>query len=195
MNRPQHRKQTADEDPQKKKDTDLLISCSMGLTNRVRELVAEGANLFATHSDGQTALHYAAAYGHEDLLEYCLDQGMGTDRPNAIGRTPLFNAVENRRPEMIHLLIKAGANPNYRDKAGKTPLHIAAQFDRSDSARALLTHTATNPFLRDDAGETAMDVARKKNSPSVLSCLMQAISLIHARRIKRGYRNRRRPTP
>lgn len=187
-------KQQQDEDPQKKLDTDLLMSCSMGLTERVRELVDQGADLFTTHTDGKTALHYAALYGHKDLLEYCMEQHMTVDRANAAGQTPLFSAVENNRPDMIHLLIKAGADVNYRDHEGATPLHHAARRGRVESASALADHHA-NPLIADKSGQTALDIAKARNTPGVVHQISKSLSHLHSRRLKRRYRGMKQPRP
>lgn len=44
-----------------------------------------------------------------------------------IGGTPLHLAAEGGRPEIMGVLIEAGANPNNRLLDGATPLYRAAQ--------------------------------------------------------------------
>ena len=49
-------------------------------------------------------------------------------------------------------LIRANADPNYRDRQGNTPLHMAALFQRTDVAKALLL-AGSDLTLKNGAGE------------------------------------------
>lgn len=49
-------------------------------------------------------------------------------------------------------LIEAKADPNYRDRQGNTPLHMAALFQRTDVAKALLL-AGSDLTLKNGAGE------------------------------------------
>ena len=49
-------------------------------------------------------------------------------------------------------LLAAKADPNYRDRQGNTPLHMACLFNRTDVAKALL-HAGSDLTLKNGAGE------------------------------------------
>jgi ankyrin repeat protein len=68
------------------------------------------------------------------------------DEPNATGETPLISAVHRRDIAMVRSLLKAGANPDRADSAGRTArdyakLRTAAiwptRWSRPPSARGL----------------------------------------------------------
>ena len=60
------------------------------------------------------------------------------------GLPPLFLAAAERNAATVHLLLKYGANPNYQDTEGCTPLHLSAsvEFQSWECAVALIEHGA-----------------------------------------------------
>lgn len=51
-------------------------------------------------------------------------------------KTPLHEAAESGRSDVVHILLDANANVNARDNNGDMPLHLVA--DDADSTRALI---------------------------------------------------------
>ena len=58
---------------------------------------------------------------------------------------------------MVRALVKAGAKREARDRAGMTPLHLAAKHDRSRIVEALLIAGA-DASARTKQGELAVDL-------------------------------------
>jgi ankyrin repeat protein len=56
---------------------------------------------------GETPLHYAAAYGDEELIRAMLLAGADRESPNTHGETPLEYADRHRRPRSIRNLLKS----------------------------------------------------------------------------------------
>ena len=52
-------------------------------------LLRRGANVNATHRDGNTALHVAAFFCREDIVKLLLDKGASTKKKNNRGETPI----------------------------------------------------------------------------------------------------------
>jgi ankyrin repeat protein len=50
----------------------------------------------------------------------------------------LSAAVENENPELVEILLQAGADPNLSGSASTTPLHLAAQHESAEIVAALL---------------------------------------------------------
>jgi hypothetical protein len=71
------------------------------------------------------------------------------DESNATGETPLISAVHRRDLAMVRLLLKAGANPDRSDSAGRTARDYAKIEDRSGN---LPTRSTPTPRPRPMAG-------------------------------------------
>jgi ankyrin repeat protein len=55
-------------------------------------------------------------------------QKINNDIRHAMGRTNLHKAAFDGNAERVKELLKKGANPNTKDKKGRTPLHWAASI-------------------------------------------------------------------
>ena len=72
---------------------------------------------------------------------------------------PIEGAAQNNYPEIIHLLVKAGANVNVPgESCEESPLCIAARDGATEAAQALLTHGA---WTTTRYGTSALAVARR----------------------------------
>lgn len=145
---------------------ELVDAARRGLPDRVRDLVAQGADLDVADEHGNTGLHYAAGWG-DSTVNLLVSLGADVFATNANGETPLHRAAAEGRPGTIRILLGEGADINARDRNGRTPLMAAALADNRDAAQQLLDRGA-NPALRDHAGRTARDLAA---SPALASLL------------------------
>ena len=95
----------------------------------VRELLAVGARADALAAlafmPQASAIEAAAAVGDGDILELLLAAGADLEVRDAVGRWPLFSAVELNRSEAVSRLLAAGANPQARTKDGFNLLTVA----------------------------------------------------------------------
>jgi len=94
---------------------------------------------------GRTALHLAInsdtavecvqlLLGHPQIDVNCTDSSM---------RTPLHWAAVCNRPNICHALVNRGANQNYRDVSGRTPMHYASEKGNQETLAVL--HALTQP--------------------------------------------------
>jgi uncharacterized protein len=117
-------------------------------------LLGAGANPALAADGGQTVLHFAALADDSQYLDVLLQHGVDVDTPNPeTGETALASALYADREVQFRKLLAAGANPNHRDHAMNTPLHVAAKVN--DPARALaLLDAGADPKAVNSQGVT-----------------------------------------
>jgi ankyrin repeat protein len=134
--------------------TPLLFAARAGALETVKVLLAHGASVHDTGTDGMSPLVLAIASTHYQLADYLLEQGAD---PNASrqGWTPLHQVIFTRRPNLgqnnpgmvarepldsltfARKLIAKGANPN-------RPL--TKDGNSVNVGRHILTHVGATPF-------------------------------------------------
>ncbi|MDO5464237.1 MAG: ankyrin repeat domain-containing protein, partial [Akkermansia sp.] len=62
--------------------------------------------------------------------------------------------------EFIKLLLASGADVNCANTNGETPLHRAAEWERTECVRLLLTTPGIDVNKSDQSGRTPLNVAR-----------------------------------
>ena len=107
---------------------------------------------------GNTPLHYAAFYGHKDVLELLLAKGADVNAKEDDDKTPLHFAAIKGRKEAVKLLLAKGADVNAKEDTGETPLHYAAIFGYRDVAELLLANKA-DVSAKNRNGETPWKLA------------------------------------
>lgn len=107
-------------------------------------LVDRGADINARDTYQRTALYHHAAYW-QSSAEALLNAGAGIDLADYQNNTPLHNAVAGGKTGTVRLLIRSGAEIDYKNGSGQTPLERgliqcrnAGITDMADIAGALL---------------------------------------------------------
>ena len=144
--------------------TALMSAAYRSRLQVVRELLAQGANLFATgtgYSDGQTALMCAVeGYGDDsvEIVRELLARGANVNAAVTFdGMTPLLQAASSRQLEAVPVLLAHGADVNAARTDGTTALMFSViRRSNEGSIRLLLQHGA-DKSARDALGETAFD--------------------------------------
>mmetsp|Transcript_17946 Transcript_17946/g.56261 ORF Transcript_17946/g.56261 Transcript_17946/m.56261 type:complete len:495 (+) Transcript_17946:122-1606(+) len=136
---------------------------------------------FRRNDGGYTILHVAAVNDSVDLLERALRynefrrrklldaRAVKMSRTEAVASTParvttnhdllqcaLAKASRYGHVRPLEILLRAGATPDVRDAADRTPLHVACEYGFVECVRLLLEFGA-NPALTDARGRTARD--------------------------------------
>jgi len=140
----------------------LPIAARNGRTEVVDHFLRRGCDLEAfVGSERGCLLHEAAESDNPVLMARLLELGLGAERPDERGDTPLHIAAENGCCQAIDVLLHAGANIEARDAAGHTPLHHAVTVPLSDprpTVGLLLARGAEIDAL-DSRGRTPLDEA------------------------------------
>ncbi|XP_051970988.1 ankyrin repeat and SAM domain-containing protein 6-like [Xyrauchen texanus] len=100
------------------------------------------AHVDGTDEEGNTALMFAAAGGHEQLVRFLLRKGASVDRRNHYGWTPLMQASRFGHLNMAHILLENGAEINGRNRMGASVLTMAARGGHSHMIKLLLENGA-----------------------------------------------------
>ncbi|KAG8081007.1 hypothetical protein GUJ93_ZPchr0007g5835 [Zizania palustris] len=115
---------------------------------------------------GQSALHVAANYGSTaavaELLRHCPDAAEMLDRD---GRNALHIAVSSGKVDAFKCLlrhVRPAEVINRGDKAGDTPLHLAAKLSRIKSALMLLKDHRVDPCLLNREGQSARSLVEER---------------------------------
>ncbi|CAK0888322.1 unnamed protein product [Prorocentrum cordatum] len=85
----------------------LCCAAAAGDARVLFRLIADGVHVDAKDYDGRTALHIAAAYGHQDIVQGLLDLGADARHKDNFGNTPLSSAVGHQQEEVAAVLMKA----------------------------------------------------------------------------------------
>jgi ankyrin repeat protein len=105
------------------------VAAQLGWDEAVSKLVAAGADLEATDSQGQTALHLAAQSGAAGAIRILLKAGAKVDPWSNYHATPAMYACSCQSPEPLQLLKDAGADLTLKDGEGQTVLECRRAWE------------------------------------------------------------------
>jgi ankyrin repeat protein len=135
--------------------TPLVHAAYWGQLALVKVLTAKGANIHATSSTGgQTALHYAAREGREELVGFLLDNGARLGAQDAGGCTPLMLASMGGHARVVLLLLEhmGGQGLEAQSTQGLTALEVAMRCGHEEVVAHLLEHGARTDIVRQYRG-------------------------------------------
>ncbi|MDQ5845090.1 MAG: ankyrin repeat domain-containing protein, partial [Acidobacteriota bacterium] len=162
-------------------DRALLVANSF---EKVKLLLASGANPNTTGSDGSTPLMAAADSGDNQIVEALLSAGADVNAQDGNGNTALLlllDAGYGRRerpveqyPVLVRTLLRGkNVNVNLVNKNGETALMRAVRLGNVESVRLLLGAGA-NPNPADKIGDTAYILAYEKGNTEIEKLLTTA---------------------
>lgn len=105
---------------------------------RVKFLLAKGADVNKLNDQGYAPLHTAARSRNSDLVKLLLDHKADPNLPDSDGVTPLVHAVNRNHVPSVEALLAGGADIEKVNQQGYTPLEIAIGDDQLFAARALI---------------------------------------------------------
>lgn len=113
----------------------FLTAATVGNINMLRQLMMSGADGSCVSAFDETALHRAAAGGHEVCVQELIQKTPECiNAVSSLGTTPLSEAAAHGHIECMRLLVEAGADVNIGN-----PLAIAEKNGQIESIRFLLS--------------------------------------------------------
>ncbi len=177
-----------------------LTALMMSVTDidKVRALVASGADVNAVTKRGRSALMLAAASDNSaPIVRLLMASGANPKAVDVIKGTALHDAVRGGDIETIRIMVGAGLGVNDANFAGFTPLMGAAFTGSVEGARLLLSKGADvnavsgdGAFQKVKAGTialghwTALLAAATLGSPDMISVLLDAGADVNARDVR-----------
>jgi ankyrin repeat protein len=128
----------------------LLVALNARKPAVARLLIDEGAKVTGKDPTGQTALHIAAEAGDIETVKLLIAKGADVNaatnprqgdrmgilqRPPTGQQTPLMIAARVNRPDIMKVLVAAGANPKMHATDGSTLLMAAASGGHIESVK------------------------------------------------------------
>jgi len=157
-------------------ETALEMACKRGDAIIVEMLLAKGADPNRFNEPSAGAMFRAVMSDSIACVKLLLRFGAKVEGTNFESGTPLLTAVNDRRLEMVSLLLEAGADPNYaKDKLPFSPLLSAIRSEHHDILNRLLVAGSDVNRLQPN-GETAIHAAalHAKGSIKIVQSLLEA---------------------
>ena len=161
-------------------DSPLLLAAKWGFRKPeiVETLVEAGADVNDQNEQGETVLRSALGSPADrvtEIVRRLLDLGADATEPGL-----LWRAAVRDKPELITVLLAAGADVNAAFGSGQSPLHGAA---RGGGPGAIATLVAGGAELdaQDNRGMTPLHEAVEAKAPTGVTALLEAGADVHLR--------------
>ncbi|HEY8961411.1 MAG TPA: ankyrin repeat domain-containing protein, partial [Luteolibacter sp.] len=161
---------------QRTRDGDTLLCLAMRSGHReiIGELLAKGTDAASPGVDGRAPVHLVLERGWLEFLPAVIKAG---GDPDAVDlrhdQSPLETAIHRKDAGLLRLLLSLGANPDRRNAAGETVVHLALRQSWPE-ARHLLIDARANFNLPDATGVSPLERAVETRDFALADELVQA---------------------
>jgi ankyrin repeat protein len=154
-------------------NTALMKAAQEGDLNRVKLLVADGADVNAERRDQWTPAMIAAGGGDGEMVERLFGEGLALAASSNKGWAALMIATIEGHTEVVRALLEHGAQVNAENNKGWTALRFAVSMDETEILHLLL-EAGADVNLVDHEGKTALMQAAGENIKESLKALLDA---------------------
>lgn len=155
-----------------------------GNSDTVSGLLAETSNPASRKELLSEALPRAALYGDTALVRDVLVNPVDLEHRGPYNATALMLAADRGLPDMVAMLLKAGANPHAIDKDGRGALIFGAGSGNADVVSLLLA-SGLRGNSKDKYGDTALMAAAASGNPECVRLLLKSGANVNAKNIRR----------
>ncbi len=135
---------------------------------KVKALLAAGADPLAENEESAQLLSHAATGGNPDLVKLMISLGCDPEHRDCNKRTPLHCGAYSGNAGAASALIEAGADIHAADARGQTPLTDALRSNHAEAAAALIKQGA----------DLTVSEPREKRSPLMQAASMKSLDLV-----------------
>lgn len=122
------------------------------------------------NAHGETALHFAAAFGRLTAVSWLLDNGAHVNHKSTGGATPLHMAATQGHLTVLKLLVERGADVQARTARGATAMHISARDGRLEVVKWLY-NLGCDVSAQTHEGKTPLQYASEQEATAVVHFL------------------------
>ncbi|PRP78811.1 ankyrin repeat-containing protein [Planoprotostelium fungivorum] len=115
----------------------------------------KGIEVDGIDPDRRTALHWAAAGGHNEIVKYLLSRGAARDPVDEDGWSPLMSAVSASKEDVVDTLLEAEVDVNRSNDTKNCIIHYAASKGNLDIFKKIMKKGA-KASPTDKYGNTAL---------------------------------------
>lgn len=113
--------------------------------------------------------------GDISAIQNLIDKNENINEPDEDGFTPLMIAAEGQNPEIVNMLINAGADVNARYKYGETPLMFALGWGKNQDVIKALIDGGADVNAENKKGKTPLMIATECNiDEKIINILTEA---------------------
>ena len=150
----------------------LSIASLCGLTDAVRILTDNGAQIEIRDTIGYTPLCHAAETGQADVARALIDAGADVNAQNVLGISVLSTASSMGHTDIVKILIDNNAQIDaIKDKYGSTPLWKAAFKGHTDAVHALI-NAGADVNTQHDLGISVLGAASMSGHIDIVNILI-----------------------
>ena len=147
---------------------------------KVRHLVSSSTDFHPHHKSDDMALTLVTATESIAVEQPQHFHEMAMDLPKTQRHSPLLEAIEQGKSELVTSLLTGGAPANEQNASGHTPLGRAAETGNTEVVQALLAHGATID-IPDVRGYTPLLAAADKGWSDVVRLLLEKRAAVNAK--------------
>lgn len=169
-------------------DTRLAQVVITNTVEQVAHLIDAGFDARQVTSQGLSLLHLTVlALDHPEMVSLLLGHGVGIERRNKGGGTPLTTAIQSNHAASVRTLLVHGADPDAPGNSDRLPLHFALEHDSlAPVLRALLQAGASLERFKSVSGFPALHHCVERGNHAALMVLLEFGQDPRARNAKTG---------